>query len=767
MTEELGFAFHAMAGASQVPGGYLAAPTLVTVRIRPGELHAWHGGSLLVTDFRGTCGDLPLSGFYFREARHLSRCRLLICGEAPWLCEATSVSPTELQFEYVYPEVANYGGGGSGQSGDDVSRNERGIPQRALIVHLGYEIVHGRLRIRAAVSNRSRERVACDISFELDADFADIQEAQGSTREQTAPVKVETSDGAVLFSYAHPQLPYATRVTASPPAGWDSAAHRLVVPAELAPGEETWLQLDVEPQGYPARATLHAERERYLARWREAFTRIAAPGNRMFEAVVAANVGDLSSFPLLDGPADEWLAPQAGVPLYPAFFGRDGLTAGWQAGIIDSCSMLDAVLTRLARRQSSRMDDWHDEEPGRIPYQMRTGPLAVLGLNPYEAYYADYASPLMYVIALANLYAWTGDLRRVDRHWDAARRILDWARERGDRDGDGYLEYQTRSSKGTKNQGWKDSGDAIVYDDGTVVPTPIATCELQGYWYAAQQLMAILCAAKGHIRESRAYLAAASALKERFNRDWWSERERCIGLAMDPEKRLIEAPSSNAGHCLATGIVDRTHLDALVGRLFAPDMFSGWGVRTLSSAHGFYDPLSYHRGSVWAVEQATILFGLRRFGFNARAHDLAEALFDLAVLYPEYRIPETIGGHARRDRPAPGAYPQANAPQLWNASSFPLVVQSLLGIVPWAASGVVVVDPVLPPWLPDLLVHDLQVGDKRVTLRFVRRSDGSSDFDVVHRDRGVHVVRQPPPESGSAGVSDRISALVDTLFRRV
>jgi glycogen debranching enzyme len=479
---------------------------------------------------------------------------------------------------------------------------------------------------------------------------------------------------------------------------------------------------------------------------------------------VAANVRDVASFPLLDGPPDEWLAPQAGVPLYPAFFGRDGLTAGWQAGMIDGGDMLDASLTRLGRRQSTRVDDWHDEEPGRIPYQMRTGPLAVLGLNPYDAYYADYASPLMFVIALANLYAWSGDLARIDRHWDAARRILDWARDYGDHDRDGYLEYHTRSSKGTKNQGWKDSGDAIVYDDGSVVPAPIATCELQGYWYAAQQLMGLLCAAKGLKRESTAYLEAASALKERFNRDWWSEREQCIALAMDPDKRLIEAPTSNAGHCLATGIVDRARLDAVVGRLFAPDMFSGWGVRTLSSAHTFYDPLSYHRGSVWAVEQATILFGLRRFGFDGRVHDLADALFELALLYPQYRIPETIGGYSRRERPSPGAYPQANAPQLWNASTLPLVVQSLAGIIPWAAKGILIVDPILPAWLPEIVVHDLRVGDQRVTLRFTRRPDGTSDFDVVRHDRGVHVVRQPPPEAVSAGAADRVNALVDTLF---
>src|SRR5438132_1056873 len=338
------------------------------------------------------------------------------------------------------------------------------------------------------------------------------------------------------------------------------------------------------------------------------------------EQIVAGNIRDVASFPLLDGDRDEWLALQAGMPLYPAFFGRDAVTAGWQAAMVDQGRSLNAALLRLGRMQSNRFDAWHDEEPGRIPYQMRSGPLAILDENPYYAYYADFASPLMYIISLANLYAWVGDTQVIRRHWDTARRILDWARQYGDRDGDGYLEYQTRSKMGTKNQGWKDSGDAIIYDDGSPVPAPIATCELQGYWFTAQRLMAMMAWMLGERDTARAYWKNAAELKERFNRDWWVEEEGFFALAMDPGKRLVKAVTSNVGHCLATGIIDADHVRPVVGRLFAPDMFSGWGIRTLSSSHAFYNPLSYHRGTVWAVEQGTILFGLRRFGFDARAH---------------------------------------------------------------------------------------------------------------------------------------------------
>jgi glycogen debranching enzyme len=404
--------------------------------------------------------------------------------------------------------------------------------------------------------------------------------------------------------------------------------------------------------------------------------------------------------------------------------------------------------------------DWRDEEPGRIPYQVRSGPLARLEKNPYAAYYADFASPLMYVISFANLFAWRGDRDELGRHWDTARRILDWARAYGDRDGDGYLEYVTKSSMGTKNQGWKDSGDAIVYEDGTPVPAPIAPCEVQGYWYAAQLLMAGLAWVKGERRWARELWRSARALKRRFNRDFWMEEEGFYALALDPDKRPVRAVTSNVGHCLATGILDRTRLPKVIERLFAPDMFSGWGIRTLSSRHAAYHPLSYHLGTVWAVENATICFGLRRFGFEAEAVRLAEALFELASLYRGGRIPETVGGYAREDHPTPGAYPRSNTPQTWNASALPLCLQTLLGLLPYAAYHVLVVDPVLPAWLPAVELRKLRVGRTTASLRFWRDEDGGSHVRLLDKDGPLHVIRQPPFEALRVSAGRRLRALL-------
>ena len=734
--------------------------------VRPDILYAWKGPSLLIVNTHGECGpDQPLSGYYFRETRFLRTVRLEINGERPWRCEAASLQPDSLALNFVHPEIQAPGGGGTGQAADQEASDPHGIPERSLDLRLLFRVGVAELSIVLALANRARRPVQCELAWHLDADFADIQEAQGGKREQEADVDLTGDDDHLEFAYGHPKLPFRTRVKHD--RAWTLRGARLVLDRIIHPQEVHELVLRVVPVS--DRGDISDEdaraRESALRGWRQRFTRVEVPGNRVLEHVLQSNLRDLASFPLLEGPPDEWLALQAGMPLYPAFFGRDAVTAGWQAGYVDRGETLAAALTKLGRLQSDRFDDWRDEQPGRIPYQVRQGPLALLNLNPYAAYYADYASPLMYIISLANLWAWTGERRDLQEHWDTARRILDWAREHGDLDRDGYLEYQTRSPKGTKNQGWKDSGDAIIYDDGRPVPAPIATCELQGYWYIAQQLMALMALVMGARSDARAHYESASALKQRFNRDWWIADDQFYALALDPQKRQVRALTSNVGHCVACGIIDRDRLPAVVGRMFAPDMFSGWGIRTLSSAHPFYNPLSYHRGTVWPVEQATIVFGLRRFGFDARALDLAQALVDLAQLYPEYRIPECVGGYARGERPVPGAYPRANTPQLWNATAFPLIVQTILGLVPFAATRTLLVDPVLPTWIPELILRDLRVGDAKVTLRFWRTADGESKWAVLHQQGTLHVLRQPAPESLSATWTDRTVAVLESILK--
>lgn len=737
------------------------------MRIRPDTAYAWSGPAVLITNCRGECSDdLTLTGFYFRETRYLATLRLEIDGELPWLCEIATPEPDRIELLLLYPEMESFGGGGSGQSGDELARNERGIPYRALNLQLSYRVRPAGLDVELTATNCSPEEVCCEVAWALETDFADLQEAHAGERQVETPVRAEPRSGALHFICEHPRLPLETRITAAGDLSWTISTQRMAADLQLAPRQTRRLGLRVEAVDgeRPLNAEDATRREAALRAWAESFARVEIPGNRIAERVLACNVRDLASLPLLDGAEDEWLALQAGMPIYPGLFGRDALTAGWQATYLDCGSCLAATLNRLGRMQSDRFDDWHDEEPGRIPFQVRQGPLARLGVDPFAAYYADFASPLMFVISLAHLAAWTGEKETVRRHWDTARRILDWAREHGDRDGDGYLEYLTKSPKGPKNQGWKDSGDGLVDADGGTVPVPIATCELQGYWFAAQQLMGFLAWLLGERGDATAYWQAARELKERFNRDWWMEDARFPAMALDRDKRLIRTIGSNAGHCLASGILSDDHVPPVVGRLFAPDLYSGWGIRTLSAEHPSYNPVSYHLGSVWAVENATIVLGLRRYGFDVRAAELAESLFDLACLYPDYRIPECVGGYARGERSSPGAYPRANAPQAWNASAFPLLLHALLGLQPVAPLELLVVDPALPSWMPEVVLRGLRLGAARLTLRCWRDAQGASHAEIVEKKGTVRLLRQPPPESLSTGVWDRIKALAETVL---
>jgi glycogen debranching enzyme len=342
--------------------------------------------------------------------------------------------------------------------------------------------------------------------------------------------------------------------------------------------------------------------------------------------------------------------------------------------------------------------------------------------------------------------------------------VLDWAREYADRDGDGYVEYKNPSKHGPPHEGWKDSGNAVVYEDGWQVEPPIAPAEIQGYWYAALQFVAVFSVIVGRREDALAYWNQAKELKTRFNRDFWVEEEGVPGFGLDAEKRLIRTVVSNAGHCLTSGIVEDEKLPRVVRRLFQPDMFSGWGIRTLSAKNPAYNPQAYHLGSVWAVENGTILFGLRRFGFDDRAIELARALYDLAMVWDDGLIPEAAGGYDRQTHPFPGAYPRANSPQAWNLSQLPILVQSLLGMRPVAALELLAVDPILPTWLPELVVKGLRVGGATVTLRFWRDEDGSSKWETVEQQGTLHIVQQPPIDALNVGIWDRLGALAEGVL---
>ncbi|HET8548683.1 MAG TPA: amylo-alpha-1,6-glucosidase, partial [Bryobacteraceae bacterium] len=617
--------------------------------------------------------------------------------------------------------------------------------------------------ITAELTSRWDEHVELGVAWQVAADYVDMPEAQSGRREQQAGVQVTTDATSISFRYEHPELPLETRIGVDMPGPWELRDNTIAARLALDRQNPSTLRLRIEAVDHadPLGVEEGAKREKALCARDHSAAYLTSPGESPFAGIVNRAVRDVGSFSLLEGSRDEWLTPAAGVPLYLSLWGRDALTAVWQAAAFDRGEMAVAALARLGRMQGTRVDPDHDEEPGRIIQQARTGPMDRIGKTPFGRYFADQASPFDYIFALAHAFACRGELELVHGHWDTCRRIMEWAEKYGDRDQDGFLEYETTARGGPRHQGWKDSDNAMVYEDGRQAGTPLAACEVQGYWFGAMQVMAVLAGVLGHGAEALGWWRAAGALRERFNRAFWMAEEGSVALGLDSDKRQIRSVTSNAGQCIATGIVAEEHMPRLVRRLFEPDLFSGWGIRTLSTENPSYNPLDYHLGSVWLIENATIVFGLRRFGFDERALELARALYDLALLWPAQRVPECVGGHARGEFAHPGAYPRANAPQMWNESAWLLITQSLLGLQPLAPLDALAIDPALPEWLPDVTLHGLAVGGARVTLRFHRDADGSSTYDVVHKEGTLHILRQPSPDSLRAGAWDRLKALIE------
>ncbi len=703
-------------------------------------------------------GETGLDGFYYANTRVLSRFALRVNGQPPF---PVQVHPARSDLLLAYYQDARVT--------DDVQ-----VQDYALLVQLTVTLGRG-FHLDLDVRNHSLAPVTCELALLLDADFADLEEARrsqdvskvlprevaGIRRQQEADVRRECLPaGELRFVYLHPALDEAVTLHGSPPAACrdDGLAWRL----SLAPQAAWHACLEIAPRHQGEEVTPVARCYGSLAAstaasfWTAAATRLQTSNDsvqRSYERAVA----DLAALALCDGPPAEQAAVAAGIPFYQNVFGRDLLTAAWQS-LLATPALLESALLVCARFQGRTEDEFRDEQPGRIIQQLRTGPLNLLNLNPRGRYYSDYASPADFLIFLGQHFMWTADRAFLRARLPAALRVLDWLDRRADLDGDGFYEYQTRSPLGDRHQGWKDSQRGILHADGRDPPLPIATCEVQGYVYAAKQQLGAALLALGEVRQAWRLLREAEDLKRRFARAFWMPEEGFLAMALDGEKRPVRSIGSNAGHCLATGIVAAEHAPAIAGRLLAPDMFSGWGVRTLSTNHPAYNPFSYHLGSVWTVEQGTIAFGLKRYGFGQLANDVARGVFDLAERYALHRLPEAVGGHPRdREHPFPGLYPQACWPQAWSGSAVILLLQAILGLRPIAPLGLLLVYPELPEWLPDVTLRGLRVGTDTLTIQFRRQPDGTTEYRVREREGRVRVLRAPPRDSVRHGLLRKVA----------
>ena len=427
----------------------------------------------------------------------------------------------------------------------------------------------------------------------------------------------------------------------------------------------------------------------------------------------------------------------AGIPWYVAPFGRDALITCYEMLLLNPAPARDALLF-LAKRQASADDPERDAQPGKILHELRVGELARSGYIPHTPYYGTVDATPLFVMLAGAYYRWTADLETLSGLLPALDAALEWMDRYGDQDGDGFLEYQARSQAGLYNQGWKDSEDAIVHTDGSLAEPPIALVEVQGYAYLAKQRIAEVYEALGHRDRADSLRKDAAELKEAFNEAFWME-EGTYALALDGKKRQVRSVTSNPGHCLYCGIVDGEKARRVAERLMAEDMFSGWGVRTLSTTSPAYNPVSYHNGSVWPHDNAIIAAGLKRYGVTDGAEKIVSALFDAAGLSHDARLPELLCGFDRREDNPYVPFPVACRPQAWAAAAPFMILQALLGISARAHEGLLTINqPELPEWLGSIEIRNIRVGKASVSLGFTR-SQGITSVSLLERSGDARV----------------------------
>ena len=428
----------------------------------------------------------------------------------------------------------------------------------------------------------------------------------------------------------------------------------------------------------------------------------------------------------------------AGVPWYVALFGRDSIITALQTLAYDS-TIAEQTLRLLARHQGRAINEWRDEEPGKILHELRVGEMARLGEIPHTPYYGTIDATPLFLILLGRHAAWTGRLDLFNELKENVRLALAWMDRYGDTDGDGYVEYEVRSEKGLVNQGWKDSGEAIMNRDGQMARPPIALVEVQAYVYQAKRLMADLFARADEAETGDQLRREAESLKERFNRDFWLD-EGYYALALQgDDNRPAAVLASNAGHALWAGIADTDKARPTAEQLMRPEMFNGWGIRTLAESEIYYNPLGYHLGTVWPHDNSLIAAGFRRYGLDEAAMRVFTGLLDAAVHFDGHRLPELFAGFARDDYGVPVNYPVACQPQAWAAGTVPYLLQVMLGLTPEAFDKRLrVTRPLLPDFVNHVEVKRLRVGAARVDL-LIERVGGGVGVSVLRNDGELEV----------------------------
>ncbi|MHB8780211.1 MAG: amylo-alpha-1,6-glucosidase [Candidatus Geothermincolia bacterium] len=718
-------------GGMKEPAGLPFVVTEVprkTLTIKEGEYFLYTS-----EDGEMRAGNQAGLGLYYRDTRYLSILVTTIDDAVPMLLTSSSDEDYMCHIHLCNPDIERDG--------------EVAVPQNCINIRKMRLIDHG-LREQIHVQNFFIEPVSFTLSIRLGADFADIFEVRGMRRPQRGRLQNPRIRGDHLH-FGYRGLDEMQRTTL---VGMSMKPHRvdlgrtqacLHFDMELAPYQVETIELDVHPleEGEtPVLADFTVLRDGLsdsYREWSEDATSLVTD-NDIFNLLLRQGMKDLRALNTRTRYGDVIVG---GIPWYATPFGRDALVTGFELLMVKPRIARDA-LNFLALFQGNEVNGWRDEEPGKIIHEIRQGEMARTRVVPHTPYYGTVDATPLFIILAGEYLRWTNDLdfiRSLEGNLMAAAR---WMDDYGDVDGDGFVEYIRHSPGGLSNQYWKDSWDSLRFPDGGIPEPPIATVETQAYVFYARRRLGEMPIQLGRYPEGERLLEQAEEMRVRFEERFWDEEMQYYLMALDGSKRPVRAVSSNAGHALFTGLPGQERAEKVIARLLSPDMFSGWGIRTLAESASYYNPMSYHNGTVWPHDNALIMRGMKRYGESKGFLTVLESLFEAAMSMQYLRLPELYCGFSRARLDYPVIYPVACQPQAWSSGAIFLIVQSMLGITADAAKKVLFVNrPTLPHWLTRVEVRGLCVGSEKIDLLF-RREAEAANFSVLRKSRDMKVIME-------------------------
>jgi glycogen debranching enzyme len=639
------------------------------------------GNQFVVSDRRGDIEASPADthGLFFDDTRFLSRWVLTIDGRRPTVLSVDDQEYFSVQFFLALATGTVY------------------VDSRLSVVR--QRVIERGFHEELLLFNHDKKPVDLEIRVEADSDFADLFEVKDTLAKQGA-FRRRVENGTLVLGYSRERMTIETRISTTAPV---AVTEQGFVFRVSLPAQGQWTTgFDVEVRNRQTVGSATARRGHHdgprglaqsLRHMIEEAPRLVCSWEPL-SLTYRRSLVDLAALRFAMPPFVDGALPAAGLPWFMAIFGRDSLITSFQAlPFVPELSA--ATLQALALLQGRVRDDFRDEEPGKILHELRLGEMTAFEDRPHSPYYGAADSTPLFLVLLEEYVRWTGDREQARRLEPQARAAVEWIDRYGDRDGDGYIEYERRNREtGLENQCWKDSWDSIAFANGTLAPLPRATCELQGYAYDAKIRTARLAREVWGDPEWAAELEEQAAeLKRRFNEDFWIPEREFFALALDGEKRRVDSLTSNIGHLLWSGIVDEAKADPCVRHLMGEELFSGWGIRTMGTGEGSYNPIGYHVGTVWPHDTSIVAWGLRRYGYRDAAARLARAMFEAAALF-RHRLPEAFGGYPRSATRFPVEYPTACSPQAWASGAPLLFIRTLLGLD--SDGRHLIIDPAIP-----------------------------------------------------------------------